>query len=216
MVGEASHPGPALVVGDYFPEAGANIPDSNTSMFQTGSRSPTGLEFAATQPDSVRGSAGEDLFMEDLFGDDTGSTSDADMDVTQVIPPIIDLDPVAPFIPEPPPRPPVVRAPPLINTDFVAPPVTVLPPPPPDVFGNGRVLRCPFCPRYSTEGQTRGLIRHLNCKHGGATIEPHARTVLEALEHWNEAFVATLTVKLCGRWHRRVVRIVVSAWLYEG
>ena len=73
-------------------------------------------------------------------------------------------------------------APPAIDLDTAVPSIPVPPPPPPDVLGNGRVLRCPFCPRYSTEGQARHLIRHMNCKHAGAKIEPHARTLLDALE----------------------------------
>ena len=73
-------------------------------------------------------------------------------------------------------------APPAIDLDTAVPSIPVPPPPPPDVLGNGRVLRCPFCLRYSTEGQARHLIRHMNCKHAGAKIEPHARTLLEALE----------------------------------
>ena len=47
-------------------------------------------------------------------------------------------------------------APPAIDLDAAVPSIPVPPPPPPDVLGNGRVLRCPFCPRYSTQGQARG------------------------------------------------------------
>ena len=47
----------------------------------------------------------------------------------------------------------------------------------------GRTLRCPFCPRYTTEGQARGLMRHINCKHGGSGINVEARMLLSLERH---------------------------------
>lgn len=43
------------------------------------------------------------------------------------------------------------------------------------------VLRCPLCPDWSTRGQTRGLVIHLNRRHAGDVLGEHGASTFRGL-----------------------------------
>ena len=162
-IGEASHPGPAVSMQLYGDE-------EDLDDLLSGS-----IEMATRMVELMEEGAPNDTLPPTPFGP-TALSPHHPADVEFVVPPTaIDVEDL-------PDEPGEVEMTSLVVDDEADVPAPVVPPPPPEIHEIGRVLRCPFCPRYSTEGQARGLMRHLNCKHAGATIDSHARVMLQALD----------------------------------
>ena len=162
-IGEASHPGPAGSMQLYGDE-------EDLDDLLSGS-----IEMATRMVELVDEGVPNDTLPPTPFGPTQLSPHNpADVEFV-VAPTAIDVEDL-------PNEPGEVEMTSLVVDDEAEALAPVAPPPPPEIHEIGRVLRCPFCPRYSTEGQVRGLMHHLNCKHAGRSIESFARVMLETLE----------------------------------